>query len=92
MERVRTFVWVVMKDSLLTNVKRHRRGMTTTKDCARCGEEESASHIFKECIFAQECWCVTTCHRSFQLTSISPCIDLVKRNCKLNDKLADATC
>lgn len=48
-ERVRMFVWLAMKSSILTNVERLRRRMVSSNECPRCGEEEMQNHLFREC-------------------------------------------
>lgn len=56
MEKVRMLKWINMKDILLTNAEMQRRGMALTPDCPRCDEEETTSHLFREFLFAKECW------------------------------------
>ncbi|CAN1179527.1 Putative ribonuclease H protein At1g65750, partial [Linum perenne] len=41
---------------LLTNKERQRRHLTDNPNCARCGGEESISHVLRDCPFAALVW------------------------------------
>lgn len=56
-ERIRTFLWLIMHDRLLTNFTHFYRHMTTSADCPRCtGIEENLSHLLRDCPIARETW------------------------------------
>ncbi|CAI0429274.1 unnamed protein product [Linum tenue] len=55
--RVRHFLWLMAHGSLLTNVERERRHLSTSTLCTRCKqEEESPEHVFRNCVYAREVW------------------------------------
>ncbi|CAN1805822.1 hypothetical protein LINPERHAP1_LOCUS24422 [Linum perenne] len=45
-----------MHEKLLTNKERQRRHLTDNPNCARCGGEESISHVLRECPVAALVW------------------------------------
>ncbi|CAN1787955.1 Putative ribonuclease H protein At1g65750 [Linum perenne] len=55
--RIRFFLWLAAKERLLTNAARMRRGFTQDASCPFCANnEESISHILRDCSFAAETW------------------------------------
>ena len=59
--RVRTFLWLVLKKSILTrDVLLHRGGECESK-CLFCGMDESISHLFFLCPLARYIWNVVSC-------------------------------
>ncbi|QHO25231.1 Putative ribonuclease H protein [Arachis hypogaea] len=56
-ERVRTFLWLVIHNAILTNVERSRRHLTTDNACPRCRQhEESILHLLRDCSYARRVW------------------------------------
>lgn len=56
-ERFRTHLWKMTQSALVTNVWRKRRGLVESDICPVCGrEEESLSHVFRECERVQMMW------------------------------------
>lgn len=49
-EKVKSFIWLVAKNSLLTNVERERRHLTVDASCSLCWTEaETSRHLFWDC-------------------------------------------
>ncbi|KAG7533623.1 Ribonuclease H domain [Arabidopsis thaliana x Arabidopsis arenosa] len=49
-ERVRTFLWLVGHQAIMTNVERHRRHLGDTSVCQVCkGGEETILHVLRDC-------------------------------------------
>ncbi|MFQ6651567.1 hypothetical protein Gotur_023843 [Gossypium turneri] len=49
-QRVRSFLWLICKEKLLTNVERKRRTLTTDELCQIChAPQESILHILRDC-------------------------------------------
>ncbi|CAH9053737.1 unnamed protein product [Cuscuta epithymum] len=56
-EKVRCFLWLVMKNKLLTNAERGKRHITEDTSCNLCNnEEETVLHILRDCPFAMAVW------------------------------------
>lgn len=56
-ERIRIFLWKIVKGALLTNEQHFHRGMGHNPLCPRCGMTiESVDHVLKSCNFAKEVW------------------------------------
>ncbi|KAK5777502.1 hypothetical protein PVK06_045469 [Gossypium arboreum] len=54
LQRVRHFLWLVLKERLLTNVKRCRRGFFGVPSCTICGSLEE--YVLQDCGNAREVW------------------------------------
>ncbi|GAU43930.1 hypothetical protein TSUD_28720 [Trifolium subterraneum] len=54
-ERVRTLVWLLTHDRLLTNYNKHRMGLGTAL-CSFCRDIETALHVFRDCPKAMQVW------------------------------------
>ncbi|CAN1800814.1 Putative ribonuclease H protein At1g65750 [Linum perenne] len=55
--RVRMFLWLAIQDSILTNGNRVRRHIATDASCGLCRhQEESTTHVLRDCVFAAESW------------------------------------
>ena len=76
--RIKIFIWLMLKKSILTRDVLRRRGGVCDKNCLFCGQEESINHLFFSCPLARYVWnCVSVatglkCHFSdarFCLTS-----------------------
>ncbi|CAI0546181.1 unnamed protein product [Linum tenue] len=56
-ERVRHFLWLAMRERLLTNSERARRKLTTSTGCGACGcAEETVLHVLRDCDLARLTW------------------------------------
>lgn len=56
-EKIKTFLRLVLHDSLMTNLQRLRRGMTTVGECWRCqGELETTEHVLRGGCRAAAIW------------------------------------
>lgn len=57
LEKHKAFMWLMVKDQILTNVKRKRRRLTGDALCLRCvDEEEIVDHLFRSCSVARSYW------------------------------------
>nr|GME18183.1 LINE-type retrotransposon LIb DNA [Ipomoea batatas] len=81
-ERCRMFLWLAVKNKLLTNAVRARRQLTDEDGCTACGEYcESIDHIIMHCDVARTCWRKSHTPTSFTLGVASPFIEWLKINC-----------
>lgn len=56
-ERVRSFIWLLLKGGILTNVERNRQHLSTTSSCACCNaDDESLCHLFRDCRWVVHGW------------------------------------
>ncbi|KAA3460126.1 reverse transcriptase [Gossypium australe] len=56
-QRVRTFLWLVASQRILTNSERFRRGFGQSSACSRCGHDlEDIMHALRDCPTAKEAW------------------------------------
>ncbi|KAL4305522.1 hypothetical protein AHAS_Ahas16G0086700 [Arachis hypogaea] len=66
-ERIRTFLWLLANDALLTNHNRRRRNMTSEADCPRCNSnEETVLHAVRDCPTARLVWRALLSHQRNQ--------------------------
>ncbi|RYR10336.1 hypothetical protein Ahy_B05g078806 [Arachis hypogaea] len=57
LERIRTFLWLVTHNAILTNSERKRRHLTNDDSCPQCQcHEESAIHVLRDCFYAKSIW------------------------------------
>ncbi|CAA0836345.1 Peptidyl-prolyl cis-trans isomerase PASTICCINO1 [Striga hermonthica] len=55
--RIRTFLWLLTRNRLLTNSERCRRHMSSSDGCVLCGlEEETSLHVVRDCLLAKTVW------------------------------------
>ncbi|CAA0836031.1 Polynucleotidyl transferase- ribonuclease H-like superfamily protein [Striga hermonthica] len=55
--RIRTFLWLLKRNRLLTNSERCRRHLTSSDVCIVCGlAVETALHVVRDCSLAKEIW------------------------------------
>ncbi|KAK8478701.1 hypothetical protein V6N11_057300 [Hibiscus sabdariffa] len=53
--RIKSFLWLVCKDRVLTNAERLRRHIANTAKCVSCGARvEDLDHLLQQCPFAKE--------------------------------------
>nr|GLL45961.1 uncharacterized protein LOC109163410 [Ipomoea trifida] len=87
-ERCRMFLWLAVKNKLLTNAVRARRQLTDEDGCTACGEYcESIDHILMHCDVARTCWRKSHTPTSFTLGVASPFIDWLKINCSSTEMM-----
>ncbi|KAL4359627.1 hypothetical protein AHAS_Ahas08G0096300 [Arachis hypogaea] len=56
-ERVKTFLWLVAHNAILTNAERRRRHLTMDGTCPRCQHhDESTIHVLRDCPYATSIW------------------------------------
>ncbi|RYQ83778.1 hypothetical protein Ahy_B10g102615 [Arachis hypogaea] len=56
-ERIRTFLWLVAHNAILTNSERRRRHLTNDDSCPRCHHhDETVIHVLRDCSYAQCIW------------------------------------
>lgn len=83
--KIITFMWLIMKDRLMSNSLRVRRNMSDSAICSRCNcEVESSIHIIRDCVEARNIW------RYFINTSCwdlnTPVVSWLKSNLMSMDK------
>jgi hypothetical protein len=74
--RVKTFLWLVIKGSILTRDVLLQRGGKCEKKCLFCGCNETVSHLFFKCSLARYIWNVVSCTfgMNFQFETAKKCI------------------
>ncbi|MBA0557442.1 hypothetical protein Golob_014511 [Gossypium lobatum] len=56
-QRVRVFLWLVLKQKLLSNSERARRGISHSSSCSICGHDiEDLVHVLRDCPSAKDVW------------------------------------
>ena len=56
-ERIRMFLWKISHESILTNAKRMRIGMSVNDACSACqAEAEALLHLFRDCNDCKQVW------------------------------------
>ncbi|RYR52427.1 hypothetical protein Ahy_A06g027345 [Arachis hypogaea] len=56
-ERVKTFLWLVAHNAILTNAERRCRHLTMDGTCPRCQHhDESTIHVLRDCPYATSIW------------------------------------
>ncbi|XP_019162015.1 PREDICTED: uncharacterized protein LOC109158583 [Ipomoea nil] len=59
-EKIKVFIWLILKGRLLTNAERFRRHLADSGRCPCCDlEEESLKHLFWDCSAIQTTWHLT---------------------------------
>jgi hypothetical protein len=74
--RIKTFLWLMLKESILTRDILLQRGGKCEKKCLSCGCNETISHLFFKCPLARYIWNVVSCAfgLKFQSDSADQCI------------------
>lgn len=55
--KIQVFLWKIVQDALPLGMALQRRGILSHPvTCARCGEQESAEHLFLKCPFTRQVW------------------------------------
>ena len=56
-ERIKTFIWLMCQDRLLTNTARFARNMTEDNRCQKCEREiETSLHVIKDYLVVSYTW------------------------------------
>ncbi|MBA0560662.1 hypothetical protein Golob_017546 [Gossypium lobatum] len=57
LQRVRFFIWLALKEQLLTNAEKKRRGIGMNIACGICGHDyENVLHVLRDCTAAKDIW------------------------------------
>lgn len=64
--KVKVFLWLVVRNSVLTKDVLHQRGWTGDRMCQFCGANESITHLFSTCPPAWYIWNVAWCEFGFK--------------------------
>jgi hypothetical protein len=74
--RIKTFLWLMLKKSILTRDVLLQRGGKCEKKCLFCGCNETIDHLFFKCPLARYIWNVVSCTfgLKFQFDSADHCI------------------
>ena len=74
--RVKTFIWLVLKKSILTRDVLLKRGGKCESKCLLCGKNESIAHLFFLCPLARYVWNVVSSAFGFNchFSSVDHCI------------------
>jgi hypothetical protein len=89
--RVKTFLWFVLKGSILTRDVLLHRGGSCSKSCLFCGSNESIDHLFFSCPLARYIWNVISVAFGFNrpFTNVQSCVNVWLKGLKgWNRKLA----
>lgn len=65
--KIKTFLWLMLKDSILTRDNLWRRGWKGVKSCLFCGADESIDHLFFQCPVANFVWKVVNISFGFNI-------------------------
>lgn len=56
-QRIRSFLWLVSLDRILTNAERARRHLAQDDSCTLClGTTETTLHVLRDCTTAMDVW------------------------------------
>ena len=75
--RIKVFMWLALRDSILTKDNLLHMGWKGDDKCPFCGREETVNHLFISCLVARLLWNILKC--AFNLTDIPDDLDLVMR-------------
>ncbi|CAA7029235.1 unnamed protein product [Microthlaspi erraticum] len=80
-ERVRTFLWLVVNQGIMTNAERYRRHLSATDTCQVCrGGEESIIHILRDCPAMEGIWrCIVPARKQREFFS-APLLSWIHQN------------
>lgn len=56
LQRVRSFLWLVIHGRILTGVERVKRHLSETPSCHRCGGDETILHALRDCPVVRGVW------------------------------------
>lgn len=87
-QRVRFFLWLVLKQRLLTNVKRVKRGIRHDSSCGLYGHHlEDILHAIRDCTITKETWMQVLPNELHDQFFASNIHDLIKWNLFITSKL-----
>ncbi|XP_048619867.1 uncharacterized protein LOC125590358 [Brassica napus] len=69
--KLHLFLWKIFHGALPLGENLAKRGMLTNISCRRCGELETADHIFLHCAFTRRIWSASIWRNEFILTDTS---------------------
>ncbi|CAN6852484.1 unnamed protein product, partial [Brassica oleracea] len=69
--KLHLFLWKIFRGALPLGENLAKRGMLTNISCRRCGELETADHIFLHCAFTRRIWSTSIWRNEFILTDTS---------------------
>ena len=74
--RIKTFIWLILKKSILTRDILIKRGGNCAKNCLFCGQDESIDHLFLHCPLARYVWNVVNVATGMkcQFTNVQQCL------------------
>lgn len=82
-QKLKGFMWLILKDRLLTNQMRLMRNMETIDLCPRCGlSSEDMSRLFRECTKAKDIWIEIKNHKQWEKGYRLPLHEWVVSNMK----------
>lgn len=91
-ERVRVFFWLVMHQSIMTNVERYRRHIADTGICSVCkGGEETILHVLRDCPAMTRIWTRIVPRRRLRRFFDQSLLEWIYTNLGENGVIGDAT-
>jgi hypothetical protein len=89
--RVKTFLWLILKKSILTRDVLLHRGGSCPKNCLFCGSNETIDHLFFACPLARYVWNVISVSFGFNrpFSNVQECVNIWLQGLRgINRKLA----
>ncbi|KAJ7981919.1 Ribonuclease H protein [Quillaja saponaria] len=78
-QRIKTFLWLLVHNRIMTNEERARRGCAQTPSCGRCpAQNESILHCLRDCPFSHGFWIKLVKGKSLSLFFGTNIIDWIK--------------
>jgi hypothetical protein len=76
--RVKTFIWLILKKSILTRDVLLHRGGLCPKNCLLCGSNETIDHLFFACPLARYVWNVIIVSFGFNrpFSNVQECVNI----------------
>lgn len=65
--KLKVFLWSVIQKTIPSGENLRTREIINNTHCLRCGKEETTTHIFLECPFAQQVWLETPTNQAAHL-------------------------
>jgi hypothetical protein len=86
--RIKTFIWLVLKKSILTKDELVHRGGSCDLQCMFCGKNETTDHLFFQCPLAWYMWNVVSCALgvSCTFTNVKSCLLICPKKFKGDKK------
>ena len=64
-QKIKIFLWLVLRNSILTKDNLVRRGWKGSVNCHFCGDVETINHLFISCSVARLIWSIFHCTYNF---------------------------